>query len=1049
MKVCAAPLFSTVFAILAVPPTAFPQQSIDFERISLEQGLSQSSVYAIVQDHQGFMWFGTQDGLNKYDGYSFTVYRRNPDDSTSISGNTVARLLVDSEGSIWAGTTGGGLSRFDPGTGRFEQFLENPHDTNTLSNNRVWAICEDRSGLIWVGTQSGLNSYDMKTRTWRRYFALPGEKSDFSNSVWGVVEDSTGILWVDSGRRMHTFDPATGRFTLVQNGADANTFLLDTRGNFWSYGNEARVYDPGKGKFEPRRFRLTTGETIRAAGEAFLQSARTSEYWIGTYSGLIRVNASSGLATRYTSNPNDPQSLSENSVLSLFEDRSGILWVGTFQGINKYVPTKKKFEVYTHNPKDPNSLSSLRVRGFAEDPTGAIWIATQEGLNRFVPRTKRFILDLPRSGNTNQVRTGFFWCVVVDRAYPPLTVWAGANGPGVAKLVFPDEKSPAGISFVSSQLSNTSVTSVFQDHTGDLWFGQLEGATWYRGSDSSFVRVESLPNAPRDLASATVTFIRQDRNASMWFGSYGKGLIRFDRERGTFSQFLHHENDGNSLSDNNTISFHEDDEGIIWIGTYRGLNRFDPEKDEFQHYTTADGLPNDVIYGILEDDGGNLWLSSNRGLSRFSKNSENILNYDIGDGLQSNEFNQGAQLRAHDGTMYFGGINGFNVFHPDSITLNPHVPQIAITNFKIFNRTVTAGPVETRIRRSINTANQLFLSYYDAVLTFEFAALEFTSPTRNRYAYYMDGFESDWNYVGDKREATYTNLDPGEYTFRVKASNNDGMWNQEGTSLIINIAPPWWMTWWFRGGLILVFLSVGPIIYFRRVSILKKEYALQQEFSRKLMESQENERKRIASELHDSLGQDLLVIKNRTYLANQVKRLNPKAKKELDHISETVTQALRNVRQISRNLRPYHLDRFGLTGAIRVTLESIAESSSIHFDFVIEHVDGLFPPEAKDLEVYVFRIVQECVNNILKHSDASRAKVAVQRSDHQLRIVVEDNGKGFDLSSVGDSSSKAGLGLTGLAERVKTLGGSHNVQSAPGSGTTVTVTIPIRNSPGK
>jgi signal transduction histidine kinase len=398
--------------------------------------------------------------------------------------------------------------------------------------------------------------------------------------------------------------------------------------------------------------------------------------------------------------------------------------------------------------------------------------------------------------------------------------------------------------------------------------------------------------------------------------------------------------------------------------------------------------------------------------------------------------------------MYFGGILGFNVFHPDSIKDNPHVPSVVLTDIKVLNRSISPTVDKNRVTRNIPLAEEIRLDYSDNVVTFGFAALEFTNPEENLYAYRLEGFDEDWVLAGTKREATYTNLDPGTYTFRVKASNNDGVWNEQGTAVAIFIAPPWWMSWWFRTILIVLFLSTGPIIYVRRVAALKKQYAIQQEFSRKLIEAQELERKRIATELHDSIGQDLLVIKNRTYMANQVKQLPAKAKTQMNHIMETVTQSLHSVRQVSRNLRPYHLDRVGLTGALRAMLEAVAESSHITFDVRIDTVDGLLKGE-KEIEVNFYRIIQESVNNILKHSQATSASIHVTTSERSIHLLMTDNGKGFDVSSVHANGSKAGLGLSGIAERVRILGGVYSIESRLGKGTRISITIPFGDKKGE
>ncbi len=455
-----------------------------------------------------------------------------------------------------------------------------------------------------------------------------------------------------------------------------------------------------------------------------------------------------------------------------------------------------------------------------------------------------------------------------------------------------------------------------------------------------------------------------------------------------------------------------------------------------------DGLPNNVIYGILKDKRGNLWLSTDMGICRYSPSTGNVKDYTQDDGLQSNEFNQGSAFEASDGKFYFGGINGFNSFYPDSIRDNPNVPPVVFTDLKIFNTSVKPGR-NGKLKQTIWTARSIRLNYGDAVLTFDFAALEFTDPLRNQYAYKLIGFDKRWVNLGNRREVTYTNLDPGSYVLRIRASNNDGVWNEEGASLDIFISPPLWMTWWFRTIAVLLFLSIGPLIYYRRVTALKKESVLQREFSRRLIESQESERNRIAAELHDTIGQDLLVIKNRAYLAQQAKRLNSNAKAQLENITETVTQSLQNVRQIVRNLRPYHLERIGLTAALKAMLDNIIRSTPIRFEISVDQIDGLLADRTREREVNFFRIVQESVNNIIKHSAAKNATVTVKREAGRIVAIIRDDGNGFDYPSYQENGLKAGLGLSSMTERAGMLGGTLTVTSGNEIGTTVTLTIDL------
>lgn len=1043
-------LFAGFFSLL-VSTTFLAAQpdKVQFERLSLDKGLSQSSVYAIAQDHQGFMWFGTQDGLNRYDGYSFKIFRHDGADTTSISHNYIRRLLVDRDGDLWIGTSNGGVNRYDPYSDRFERHLHKPDDQNSLSDDAIWALFEDRKGLIWIGTNAGLNSYNKHTRVWRRYLAPSDNPSSLDQDVVrSIFEDSSGLLWVGRHNGISTVDPVSGQIDHFQPAKLTVTgFLLDDKGTFWAVGSEIMTYRAGKKMFLPTDLRDHEGRPLPGGNETVLRS-RTGDLWFSSYAGLIRMDIRTGTLSFHRNNPDDNKSLSENTPLSLYEDKSGILWVGTYQGLNSYRPTKKGFYHYTHNPKVSTSLSNIRVRGFSEDRDGIVWIATQYGLNRFDPATASFTRYLKAPRYPPSVSFNHFWTVLVDRTQTPVTLWLGTNGGGVERLVF-DKRRPVDrpLAFkVPSRtedpfgLASANVIAAYQDRSGDFWFGHvIDGVSWYHPRNGKTTYIQNDPMNSNSLSGTDICVIFEDSRGAMWFGSYGAGLTRLDRTTMTYTRYIPQETNPASLSDNSVISIHEDTDGFLWFGTYAGLNRFDPATESFRRFTTAHGLANDVIYGIQEDDHENLWLSSNKGLTKFNRRTFEVMQYDVNDGLQDNEFNQGACLRSASGEMYFGGINGFNVFHPDSIRDNQHIPELAIIDFRIFNRSILPGLGERRLTSSITMAKQVSLSYDDAVMTFEFSALEYTNPSRNQYAYLMEGFDEEWNHVGLKREATYTNLDPGSYTFRVKGSNNDGVWNERGASLRITIAPPFWMTWWFRGLLIIGFVSFAGTLYAWRVAVLKKEAAMQREFSRRLIDSQEAERRRIASELHDGLGQDLLVVKNRAALGMRAAQDHPKSREQFQEIDETISSAISDVREIARNLRPYQLDTFGLSEALKATLARVSESSGIAFVLEIDEMNGIIP---KEVEINVFRIFQEAANNIVKHSGALKAEFRLHSLPEGIGIEIRDHGKGFDMAYV-TSSGKRGLGITGIAERVRMSGGTLEIQSEPGEGTSIRATIPM------
>ncbi len=701
-----------------------------------------------------------------------------------------------------------------------------------------------------------------------------------------------------------------------------------------------------------------------------------------------------------------------------------------------------------------------KIRSIAEDRTGMIWIATQEGLMQYDRTTNQLKQLLGKNAFRNFGGTNTIWALKPDNSSTIPSLWLGSNGNGLIHMKNSTDRSvPPSYQYHRlrendpTSISGNTIWCLQEDAPGSLWIGTLmEGLNRFDIKTNSFTRFQYRPNDPNSISNNNIWSLCVDRTGTLWVGTAGGGLNKFIPATGTFIRYQNDPRRSNSISDDKITSILEDRFGILWIGTYAGLNRFDPKNETFKAYTMYDGLPNEVIYAILEDDRGDLWISTNKGLSRFNIAKETFRNYDVGDGLQNNEFNMGAAFKSNSSELFFGGINGFNIFRPETIVDNTVIPPVAITDIKL-NGTSLADIPERKIERSVSEIDTLILSYKDAVFSLNFSALDFTNPSKNLYAFMLEEFDNDWRTAGGKREATYTNIDPGEYRFRVKASNNDGVWNEIGTSLIIIITPPWWETVWFRMLLAAGFLSVGPIIYFRRVSALKKKNMQQQEFSRQLIESQELERKRIAAELHDSVGQDLLIIKNKLLFEmdqSAVSREGMVQPSPLNDIVEYISKSLKNVREISRNLRPIQLDQLGLTTALESVLETIADSSHISFTTHLDNIDGLL---TKENEINLFRIVQESLNNILKHSSATTVHVDMKKNSDSLSLTIKDNGIGIAQNTssrsqtlFGNESHSSGFGMSSMHERARILGGTLEINSQNREGTTIRLIIPLSSS---
>ena len=667
--------------------TLYPEkQNIRFEKLSCEDGLSQSNVFSIIQDRKGFMWFATEDGINKYDAYSFTVYKNNPDNINSLSDNWVNRIYEDSSGYLWIGTDSKGLDKFDTEKEIFTHYKHNPANTNSLSSNRISSICEGKKGILCIGTDAGMNKFDTEKEIFTHYKHNPANTNSLSNNnIISVYVDKIKILWVGvHSVGINKYNNRKEKFTLF--------------------------------KHEPTNLNSLCGNVIRSICED-----NRGNYWIGTqYNGMSKFDRKKGKFTHYKHDENDPDSLISNFILYIYEDSEGLLWIGTQIGLDKFDKQKEKFTHYKNDPGNPNSLSHGSVRIIYEDKPG--------------------------------------------------TLWVGVDGGGLNKF----------------------------DKGKEI-----------------FTHYKHNPDNPESISSNRIITLYVDRAGIFWIGTFGGGLNRFDKEKGIFNHYKSDPSDPSSLSNNRILSINEDLSEMLWIGTYGGgFNKFDKKSGIFKHYTKKDGLPNDTVYGILFDNNGNLWLSTNKGISRFNSETETFRNYDVEDGLQDNEFNAASYYKNRKGEMFFGGVNGLNVFYPEDVKDNPHIPPIIVNAFRKLNEVTTFDAENSKTKK-------IELSNINNFIHFRFAALNYINPKKNQYACMLEGIDDEWIYCGTRRYASYTELKPGKYTFRVKGSNNDNVWNEEGISLRVAVVPAFWQTWWFK--FLIVISGLGIVFSLYKVNIIKRQ----------------------------------------------------------------------------------------------------------------------------------------------------------------------------------------------------------------------------------
>lgn len=1034
--------FTTLLLIPAQISSAQPSL-IKFERISVEHGLSQATCSAIAQDSLGFMWFGTQEGVNRYDGRSFKIYRAFQKPDNGLRNHHIGRIVVDLKGNVWIATRLG-LHLYNRKTDKFISFLNNPNDSTSLSANSLYTLLGDKSGTIWSGTGVGLNRFCWEDSSFVRYTYDPNNPNSIGEgSVYCIAEDNVGNILLGTSRGgLSVFNVKSETFTRYahnpkkKNSVSGNAvaeIAIDSKGRFWLW-----VLGKGIDRFDPVTEEWLHYPINEIAKNIPLHDIRQlcfqddSTLILATEgAGLIFLNINTGQRTSYMHAAGDRSSLSSNTVYAVFKDNTDTYWFGTGGGgVCKYNPRQKKFYSFQNDPNNNNSLNNNYIISILKDRQGKVWMGTRDGgLNVYDAASKKLKVYRNDPKKSRSVPTNLVTSLYSDSKG---ILWAGTPR-GLCRY---REKTDDFDIFRNNPSDSTSiggdlVSSIAEDSEGNIWIGTFNGAVSKMNTyTEKFFSWQNVKDDSTSINDDSFHTLLPEKNGVVWVGGSDKGLNRLDTKTGKAVRFQFTPDDSTSISSNSIQALLRDRNGTLWVGTANGLCRYN-EDETFTSFTTDDGFANNNINSMLEDSHGNLWLATNKGLTRFNPQQMEVHNFFKGDGLPGDEFVFGTPWKTEEGEMFFGNVSGALYFHPDSIKFNAFIPPVVFTEFQKF---YTPAVLE----KDISVTDKITVKYTENIFSFSFAALNYQQPEKNQYAYKLDGFSEEWIHLGNKNSVSFTNLDAGEYTLQIRGSNNDGVWNETPASMQIVILPPWWGTWWFRGFLMFIFVAAGPAVYYRRVTSLKRQQAMQQEFSRKLIESQEAERKRIANELHDSLGQNLLVIKNKLLLKQQEKTIEAE---QLGEVSDLVSNTIQEVRSISHALRPHQLDQLGLTKTLRALVKSVGESSSLRINVQIYDIDGILN---SDEEIGLYRIMQEALNNIVKHSGANNAAVSVSHKEGVIAVTISDAGKGMNVEEeqIREEHGK-GFGLSGMQERAKMFGWFFEIQSIAGRGTTLNLRIPV------
>ncbi len=1003
--------------IQRVPLRLIDGDDIRFHQIHGVNSLSQTRATPTVQDRLGFLWFGTQDGLDRFDGYKFKVFRHVPGQSGSLNGVYVHKLFIDHNGDLWVGCDRA-LDKFDPVTETFKHFRIGRKGSNE-SFGPATDIKEDRNGKLWIATLKGLFMLDPATGQTSRFTHDPKDPSTISNDGLNFIdEDRQGTFWVASFAGLDAFDRGTGKVTRHIAMDGWFTFHEDKFGTFWIAGNASRcplaVLDRNDNRLTCYSIYEGTHLVTSIAATYSMLESRNGTMWMGTEGGgLLRYDRERKRLVRYTNHPEDIESLGANSVISLFEDSEGQIWVDLHESMPYYFSEKPPlFENFTHQR---GSLKGALVTAVYEDRNKVLWIGSTGGLNR---------IDRTHGKNTVAPGVGVKGEILSILEDPSGTLVAGSFREGLQQLnpatgQAEPYHSPRGIP--SNQSTNAIMRLLF-DHAGTLWAATWGGLSRFDPASGTFTTYK-----PDPVDEVNYSDIKEDGKGRLWLGGE-EGLQRFDPKTGQFTVYKHDPDDSHSVSDHRVNSVFFDRSGGMWLGTQDGFDKFDPGSGTAKVYYEKDGLPGNVVSCILEDERGLLWMGTNNGLSSFDPRTETFKNYSVADGLPGPDLTGWSTcFRSREEEMFFGGFSGAIAFYPGKITDNSFVPRTVLTDFQLSGISVPIGS-GTPLTRSITYTHSITLSHWQNIFAIEFSTLSYFNAPANRYRYKLEGLDREWHEVGsDQRMASYTTLPTAKYKFRVQGATSRGDWDEPGASLDIFIEPVFWQTLWFRT--LTVFVGATFIWMSFLLRLRKSKERIEAQLGERMME-----RDRIARELHDTLLQgfqmlvlrfqvisDMISTENpvRTLMEDSLSRAEGTLREGRDKVS-----ALRSESESGNDLA-VDLGRFGhdLNTGSHTAFQLTVEGGSRTIHSVVY----------EDIQM----IAREAIANSSRHAGGTMIECVIQFAPRHFRFVCRDNGCGIPEEVLEAKSKHGHWGLVGMEERAKNIGGMLRISRSETGGTEV------------
>lgn len=1122
-------VFVQIF-LLILCTSVFAQQSTQyrFKQIYSGNTLPNLNVHKILQDKRGFLWFCSEEGLNKYDGYNFTIYKKEPHNNRSLSDDFIYSACEDTGGILWVATNDGGLNKFDPVTNESVKFLHDPYNNKSINSNLLTSILEDQSGNLWIGTSDmGLDRFDKKTNRFYHYLHDPkNEESISSDDISSLFEDKYGDIWIGTREGgLNKYNKKTDSFISYKfknnssSSISSNTVLsfFETRNSsdpvLWvGTLNGLNSFNRITGKFTNYLKNSESSFNTMDYGKNTITSIleiQKGVLWLATFEGIVEFRTVSGKYNRIVNIPANSNSLPGNRIMTLFEDRGGVIWVSILEkGIVKYNRGSKAFRFFKPEPKFANSLSNGPIRAIEEDSYGNLWLGTLgSGIDIMDPgyqniRHLRFSLLRKGGLSSNEISS-----IYRDRSG---NMWIGSWTSGLNFLDSSQLKAehdgkviPELLKFKSYKadpenplsLHNNIVQAIYDlniDKKDIMLIGTGQGLDLFDKRKQSFIHILHDPNDPNSISDNRIQSkcIIQDRKNNLWIGTWnGLNKIKASELLSSLNSnkmpaFVHYFNDPsnvNSLSDNRIISMHEDNDGTIWVGTYGGgLNKLKyyidkntkKENVNIKSYSVKDGLPSDVVFGILEDKANYLWLSTNNGLSRFDKKNETFINYTTEDGLQSTQFYWGAFCKRKNGELIFGGVNGFYAFAPNEIVKDTFHAPVQITTFKVADQ---SGEMTS----DVYGKNEISLPYDNNSFSFEFSSLDFLSPERNQYAYMLEGFDEKWIKSGNRRYASYTNVNPGEYRFRVRGTNSNGQWNKDEAIIKIRVVPPFWMTLWFKILSAILVAAITVFIYKRRIlKIQRRNQQLIREIEDRRKVEEQLIRAKESAERSEQLRSEFLAQMSHEIRTpvNSILSFTSLLKAELEGtLPEDLKPSFSIIESGGRRL----IRTIDLILNMSAIQAGVFETKPVKFDIVkdaLAPLVGEFTSSAKtkNLELKlqiktdqtalvadlytITQIFANLIDNAIKYTKAGSITVTVEKPERgNIIVMVKDTGIGiakefipylfdaFTQEETGYSRRFEGTGLgLSLVKKFAEMNDSEiMVTSEKGKGTVFAVKFPL------